>query len=120
MHFYLLFASLLLHFCNGGSPQVAPANLKLRVVLLDRDLNQKPVPFFVVRLQKEGASDAPAELKTDLDGKAEKEFPPGRYTLSSVKPIEFQGQRYSWNFQLQITAAEQHVDALACDAAPHV
>jgi len=110
MHFYLVVASLLVHFCNGGSPQAAPVNVKLRIVLLDKDLNQKPVPFFVVHLQKEGASDAPAELKTDLDGKAEKELPPGRYTLSSAKPIEFQGQRYSWNFQLQITPAEKHID----------
>jgi S1-C subfamily serine protease len=109
MHFYLLVASLLVHFCNGA-PQAAPVHVKLRIVLLDKDLNQKPVPFFVVRLQKEGASDPPAELKTDLDGKAEKEFPPGRYTLSSAKPIDFQGQRYSWNFQLQITDGEQHLD----------
>ena len=109
MRFYLIVASLLLHFGNG-SPQPTPVKVKLRVVLLDKDLNQKSVPFFVVRLQQAGASDAPAELKTDLDGKAEKELPPGRYTLSSVKPIEFQGQRYSWNFQLQITGAEQHID----------
>jgi len=110
MHLYSVLASLLFHLCIGGPPQAAPVSVRLRVLLLDKDLNQKPVPFFLVHLQKEGASDAPAELKTDLDGKAEKELPPGRYTLSSVKPIEFEGQRYSWNFQLQITAAGQHID----------
>jgi len=110
MRLYLLFASLLFPFCSGRPPQTAPVSVKLRVVLLDKDLNQKPVPFFIVHLQKEGASDAPYELKTDLDGKAEKQLPPGHYTISSSKPIEFKGERYSWNFQVQIAGAEQHID----------
>jgi Trypsin-like peptidase domain len=119
MPLYLLVASLLFHFCPGASPQsAAPVNakLKLRIVLLDKDLNQKPVPFFIVRLQKDGASDTPVELKTDLDGKAEKEIPPGRYTLSSAKPIDFQGQRYSWNLPLLIAGSEQSIDLTSDNA----
>src|SRR5215472_18916028 len=38
MRFYLIVASLLVHFSNGW-PQAAPVNVKLRIVLLDKDLN---------------------------------------------------------------------------------
>ena len=110
MYAYLLMASLL--FTSGicPQPQTAPVNVRVRVVLVDKDLNQKPVPFFIIHFRNLATPDALAALKTDLDGKAERQLPPGRYSISTPKPVELAGKRYSWNLEIHITGAEQRVD----------
>ena len=107
---YLLMAMLICNPNGGSAPQTAPTTIKVRVLLVDKDLNQKPVPFYILNIRKVGSSDAPAVLKTDLEGRAEKQLPSGRYAISALKPIEFDGKRFSWNLDFQITGAEQHID----------
>jgi S1-C subfamily serine protease len=109
MLFCLLMASLLFGPRGGATPQAALVTVRVRVVLVDKSLNQKPVPFYVISFRLEGAA-AATELKTDLDGKAEKQLEPGRYTISSPKPLELDGKRYVWNLALQVTGPEQHID----------
>jgi len=110
MYVYLLLASLLFSPGVGAAPQTAPVNVKVRVLLVDKDLNQKPVPFYLIYFRNLGTADAPTALKTDLDGKAERQLPPGHYSISSPKPVELGGKRYSWNLEIQITGAEQRID----------
>src|SRR6266852_4618978 len=81
--------------------------VRVRVILVDQELTQKPVPFFVVSL-KSGAK--AAEVKTGLDGTAEAQLRPGRCTVSSPKPAELGGRRFSWNIQVSLSGAEQNVD----------
>jgi Trypsin-like peptidase domain len=107
---YLLLASLLVGPGAGAARQTAPVNVKLRVLLVDKDLNQKPVPFYIVNFRHEGSADPPATLKTGLDGKAERQLPPGHYSISTPKPVELGGKRYSWNLEIQISGTELHVD----------
>ena len=59
--------------------QAPVVKLKLRALLVDSQLNQKPVPFVVVALKGPGNSAGIAELKTGLDGLAEKDLPVGKY-----------------------------------------
>jgi S1-C subfamily serine protease len=111
MFAYLLMAVLLGTPCgNSGPPQTAPVTVKVRVVIVDKDLNQKSVPFYVLSFRKSASAGAPVELKTDLDGKAEKQLSPGRYSISALKPVELDGKRYSWNLEIQIAGVEQHLD----------
>jgi len=107
---YLLMTSLLFTYYFHPVPQTAPVNVKVRVLIVDKDLNQKPVPFYIVNLKNAANAGSPAALKTDLDGKAETQLPPGRYSLSTPKPVDLGGKRYSWNLEIQITATEQRVD----------
>src|SRR5947199_5729875 len=81
--------------------------VRVRVILVDQDLNQKPVPFFVVSL-KSGAK--ATEVKTSLDGAAEAQLPPGRYTVSSPKAAELGGKRFSWTIQVSLSGGEQNID----------
>src|SRR3989475_11383289 len=81
--------------------------VRLRVILVDQELSQKPVPFFVVSL-KGGAK--VEEVKTGLDGTAEAQLPPGRCTVSSPKPAELGGRRFSWNIQVSLSGGEQSID----------
>ncbi len=110
MFVYLLVAMLLGAPYGVSVPQAALVTVKVRVVIVDKDLNQKPVPFYVLSFRKSAATDTPVDLKTDLDGKAEKQLSPGRYSISTPKPVELSGKRYSWNLEIQITGAEQHID----------
>src|SRR5258708_34904778 len=72
-----------------------------------RDLNQKPVPFFVVSLKCGGKA---AEVKTGLEGTAEAQLQPGRCTGSSPKAAELGSRRFSWNIQVALSGAEQNID----------
>jgi S1-C subfamily serine protease len=106
----LLTALFVLVALPGPRPQTSPVNVKLRVVLVDKDLNQKPVPFYVVSFRNTVSGDTSSELKTDLEGKAEKQLPPGKYSITTSKPVELGGKRYTWNLEVQINGAEQHLD----------
>jgi S1-C subfamily serine protease len=108
--FFLPLFLVLGWFTRLAIPQSAPMNVKVRVLIVDKDLNQKPVPFFIVHLRNLANAANSAEIKTDLEGKAEKKFVPGRYSLSSAKPVELDGKRYSWNLEIEINAADQHID----------
>jgi S1-C subfamily serine protease len=110
MNRYLLTALLVFVPLGGASPQAQLVTVKLRVLLVDKDLNQKPVPFQVVRFRDQANASNSTELKTDLEGKAEKQLAPGRYAITTAKPVEFGGKRYTWNLDLEITAAEQKIE----------
>src|SRR5262249_54302814 len=87
--------------------QTPPVKVHVRVVLVDRELNQKPVPFLLVSL-KHGTNSA--EVKTGLDGTAEIILPPGKYTIATPKPAELGGQHFSWSVAVTLAGAEQNVD----------
>ncbi len=81
--------------------------VRVRVILVDHDLNQKPVPFLLVSL-KSGAKSV--DVKTGLDGAAETQLPPGKYVITTPKPAELGGRSFSWNVPLAITGTQQSVD----------
>ena len=97
-----LFASLSsLAFCQGE-----PAGVRIRAVLVDKDLNQKPVPRLNVNLTSlEDASAAPASARTSFDGVAEMRVTPGRYRLSTPEGVQFQDSKYSWQMEVTVPAA---------------
>src|SRR5713101_232142 len=102
--------SVILVLLASACAALAQSNLvkvRVRVILVDQELSQKPVPFFIVSL-KSGAKTA--EVKTSLDGIAEAQLPPGRYTVSSPKPAELGGRRFSWNTQVSLSGAVHNID----------
>lgn len=103
LRFSLLFVASI--FAAQTQPHLV--KLRVRVILVDQELNQKPVPFLAISL-KNGAKSA--EVKTGLDGTAETNLPPGKYTIATPKPTELDGHRFSWNVAVTLTGAEQNVD----------
>lgn len=79
----------------------------VRVILVDNDLNQKPVPFLVVSFK--GPARA-SEVKTGLDGSVETQLPPGKYTVTTVKPAELGGKSFRWEVKITLSGNEQNVD----------
>jgi S1-C subfamily serine protease len=87
--------------------QMETSKLKVRAILVDKDLNQKPVPKLSVTLVRAGGNATEAiTAKTGFDGMAELELSPGKYHLSTPEPIEFQGKRYSWEIEVALAAPE--------------
>jgi hypothetical protein len=70
MSHHLLKALLVLGLLLSAKPQAAPVSVKLRVLVVDKELNQKAVPFYIVSFRN-ATGEAPIELKTDLEGKAD-------------------------------------------------
>lgn len=87
--------------------QPRPVKVHIRVILVDSELNQKPVPFLNVTLKSAATSSA---VKTRLDGSAEIILPAGAYTVTAAKPVDFDGKRYSWSLRVTLTGAEQTID----------
>jgi S1-C subfamily serine protease len=86
-------------------------SVSLRIVLVDRDLNQKPVPWFLVRLRREGTQNSEiSELKTRLNGECEAEVPAGRYQLATPFPIDLQGRRYTWSMEVTLTGSHEIIE----------
>jgi S1-C subfamily serine protease len=89
--------------------QQTPLKVRIRIVLVDKELNQKPAPFVVVSLK---GGTKTTEVKTGLDGTAEALLPPGKYTVTTPKAVELAGKRFSWNLQVALSRSggEQNLD----------
>ncbi|HKO05932.1 MAG TPA: serine protease [Candidatus Acidoferrales bacterium] len=103
-------ALFLLQGCVFAQEQAV--HLKVHVVLIDKELNLKPVPKFSFSLQKQPADAAaqPMLLKTGLDGVVEADLPAGRYQLLTPDPVEFQGKKFSWKLELNLSPPAQNLD----------
>src|SRR5262249_40698098 len=45
-----------------------------------------------------------------FDGLAEAKLPAGKYHLTTPQPVDFQGKRYSWEFDWDVVKPESHLD----------
>ena len=81
--------------------KVIPVHIK--AILLDRDLNQKPVgksKLTVIAIEAQPLSTI--DITTTFDGSAELSLVAGKYRIVSVQPLDFQGKRYSWNVEMNV------------------
>lgn len=101
-----LLATFLLAVSCSAHAQVAGVHFKVRAILVDKDLNQKPVPHLALSLQRADVPREPVTMKTSLDGSAEATLPPGKYKLSTAHPVDFQGKHYQWELNLDLSSAD--------------
>ena len=103
---------LVVTICLIGYAQDADkVPVSIKAVLVDRDLNQKPVAkakFTVVAM--EGNPGNTLDLTTTFDGIAQAALPPGKYRIVSVQPLDFQNKRYSWNVEFTVSAPSTSVE----------
>ncbi len=92
-----------------------PGTIIITAALVDRDMQVRAVPLHALLLTGTG-SDTLA-IRTTTDGRASFSVPPGTYTLTSVAPTEFQGQRYRWKLGVTITSGTTLTLALTNDNA---
>jgi len=91
--------------------QADSARLRVRAVLVDKDLNQKPVPKLAFVLARfEGPVGESVAGKTGFDGNSELQLAPGKYRLSTPESVEFQGKKYSWDLEITVSAPEATIE----------
>lgn len=83
-------------------PQLQTTKLKIRAVLVDKDLNQKPVPKLALTLiRTDDSGGGPITVKTGFDGLGEADLQAGHYKLSTVQ-IDFQDKKFSWSIEFDV------------------
>src|SRR5690349_2962551 len=102
------FVAILFAVAFAAQGQTRPVKVHVRVVLVDSEFNQKPIPFLNVVFLK--ADKTSIEVKTGLDGAAEAALPAGTYTVTTGKPVDLGGKRYSWSLHVAISGAEKSVE----------
>ena len=106
-----LAALLLLSSAPSTRSQADTARVKVRAVLVDKDLNQKPVPKLTFVLAPfDGPIGETITGKTGFDGNSELQVAPGKYRLSTPEPVEFQGKKYSWEVDVVVSLPESSVE----------
>lgn len=91
--------------------------VRIKAILLDRDLNQKPVAknkFSIISMDAQ--LPAAVSITTNFDGTAEAVLSPGKYRIVSEQPLDFQGKRYSWNVEMNVAAPGTTVELSNDDA----
>jgi S1-C subfamily serine protease len=107
----LFVAVSFLALASSARPQAQPLRVNVRAILVDKDLNQKPVPHLAIQLVSEvSGTDSPREAKTDFDGKAEFLVAPGKYRLATPQGVDFQGRHYLWDLQIDVSEKSIPVD----------
>lgn len=103
--------------------QSPTVHLKIHAVLVDRDLNQKPVPRLALEIRNvANLSGVPVKTRTSLDGIGDMDLPAAQYVISTPDGVEFQGKRYTWRLEVRLESApvtlELSNDNAATTAAP--
>ncbi len=106
-----LLPGVLLARQDAVPPQDHTTSVHLRIILVDRELTQKPVPHLALKIiSLDRAAQAAVEIKTNFDGTAEIQLLPGKYRMQSPEGIEFAGSRYTWDLEFVVTAAAQTIE----------
>lgn len=101
-YFILLVAAIL---CVSAAYSQSRDNVSFRVTLVDKGLNLKNVPKFVLVVRK--ASD-PAflehKISTSFDGSVTLSLPPGEYTVVSQREVTLDDRSFSWENAFKVEA----------------
>lgn len=108
----VFFAIVWLAFvCKPAHSQTQMSKVSVRVILLDQDLNQKPVPHISIFLGSDAASPADSrQMKTDFTGLAEAQVPPGKYRLYTPDGVDFQAHHYEWEMGIEVVDSAVTID----------
>jgi S1-C subfamily serine protease len=91
--------------------QAGMTKVRLRVILVDKDLNQKPVPHLTIEFSSENISpNSSQELKTDFAGVAEFQAPAGKYRLTTPQGVDYQGRHYTWEMETGVSGESVSLD----------
>ena len=108
----ILFPAVCLLLCVAPlRSQVGMSKVELRVILVDKDLNQRPVPHLAVVFAVDSNDpDRSHEVKTDFEGHAEFQAVPGKYRLSTPQGVDFQGRHYAWEMDINVSRESVALD----------
>lgn len=81
----------------------SPISVKVRAILVDGQLNQKPIPRLPITITRVDAVDvAVVNVKTDFDGTVDVPLEPGRFRIETGT-VTFDGKQLRWNETVDVT-----------------
>jgi S1-C subfamily serine protease len=87
------------------------SKVKVKVILVDKDLSQKPVPHLTVMLSAVPSNpDSSREARTDFGGNAEFQAQPGKYRMTTPQGVDFQGHHSVWETEMIVGEESVTVD----------
>lgn len=105
--------------CTSLYSQAGLSKVSVHVVLVDKDLNQKPVPHLSVLFAAESIEGgASQQLKTDFAGQADFQVPSGRYYVTTPQGVDYQGRHYVWDLHVTVSDGPNSMDLSNDNARP--
>jgi putative serine protease PepD len=96
---------------NPPSAPSPTAQLVVKAMVVDRDLNVKPIPKFVFTVRGTNpAAQSESSVTTGLDGSAKATLPTGTYEVRSASPLDFENKRFTWNVRVIVTGPETTIE----------
>lgn len=78
--------------------------LHIKVVLLDAEQHQTPVPHHALLVSDSPPTTAPRRIITGMDGTADVRLRPGAYIVESDRPVAFERKSYEWAQTVEVAA----------------
>lgn len=100
-----------------GSNDTTAGRLVIRAILIDDDLELKPIAKREFRLCPDESCDEPIAVVTSFSGEASVEVPPGEYRIRIAEALKFGDKVFAWDESVQIEAESEHVVELSNDNA---
>ncbi len=113
--FVLAFLAISIGFISVQAQDVH--NLTLKVAVVDKDLNVKSVPKFLLSVVKKDNAFAEWKVATGFDGVAMITLPAGEYVVRSSEPLRFGESEYRWETAFSVSADAVTVVELSNDNA---
>jgi len=102
-------------------PAQENSQVSIVAILVDEQLNQKPVPRLLLVVRPE-SEEWKSEVRTGFDGKTKIDLPPGRYNVSSLSSVRLANAEYSWSLTIEVPGTRELVlsndNAIAHQLAP--
>lgn len=96
----------------------SPEKVVVKVTVVDDGLNLKNVPKFSLIVQRNGDPvAATTKVSTSADGTVELALSPGRYIVTSEKPLSFQNRSFTWEQPFTIEGGKSQTVELSSDNA---
>ena len=83
--------------------------LHIKVVLLDAQQRQTPVPHHALLISDNPPTTAPRRIITAMDGTADVRLRPGTYTVESDRPVALERKSYQWTQTVDVVAGRDSV-----------
>lgn len=105
LSFIMVLTLLCAYPCAG---QEAAGKLVFSAIVID-ELVPKGVPLTDFRVTSKAAPEQEVVFRTDEQGSASIDLPPGEYEVSTVKPVRFKGRALSWSKSFKIESGQECV-----------
>ena len=105
-------------FCVSAAYPQSRDNVSFKVAVVDKALNVKNVPKFVLIVRK--ASDSAfgeRRVSTSFDGSATVTLPPGDYTVVSENSVTLEDKAFTWEHEFKVEAGKETSVELSNDNA---